>query len=62
MTRIAAAMPADLAAPDGHKRPGGAVGAAPGEDVAVGGLDDGEGVAGALVCHVVSGLVCLVPC
>lgn len=48
---IAARMAAELAAPDGHEGARVAVGAAPGEDVAIGGLHNGEDVAGALVCH-----------
>lgn len=44
-------MATDLAAPDSDKGAGGTVGTAPGEDIAIGSLDDGEDVAGALVCH-----------
>lgn len=51
MAVVAAVVAADLAAPDSHKRPRVAVGAAPGQDVAVGALHNGKDVAGALVGH-----------
>lgn len=44
-------MAADLTAPDRHERAAIAVRAAPGEDVAVGALHDGEHMSGALVGH-----------
>lgn len=60
VTGVAPTMATDLAPPDSHERAGVAVRAAPGEDIAIGSLDDGEGVAGALVCHgvCVGGWVC----
>lgn len=51
MAGVAATVATDLATPDSHKGTGVAVGASPGEDVAVGSLDNGEGVTGALVGH-----------
>lgn len=51
MARIAAAMATDLAAPDSNKRPGVAVRAPPGKDIAVGGLHNGKDMARALVSH-----------
>lgn len=51
MAGIAATVAADLAAPDGHEWTRAAVGAAPGQDVAVGGLHDGEHMPRALVGH-----------
>jgi hypothetical protein len=44
-------MATDLAAPDGDKGTGGTVRAAPGQDIAISRLDDGEDMTGALVCH-----------
>lgn len=44
-------MATDLAAPDRHEGARVAVGAAPCQDVAVGSLDDGEDMTGALVGH-----------
>lgn len=51
MAGIAPAMATDLAAPDSHKGARVAVGAPPGQDIAVCRLDDGEDVTGALVGH-----------
>lgn len=51
MAGIAAAMTTDLAAPDGNKRPGVAVGASPGKDVAVCGLHDCKDMTRALIGH-----------
>jgi hypothetical protein len=48
---VAATMATDLAPPDSNEGARVAVGAAPGQDVAIGGLHDGEDVTGALVCH-----------
>lgn len=56
MTRIAPTMATNLAPPDGHKRAGVAIRAAPCEDIAVGSLYDGKGVSGALIGH----CICLV--
>jgi hypothetical protein len=53
MAVVAPVVTTDLAAPDGHKGAGVAVGAAPGQDVAVSALDNGEYMTGALVCHFV---------
>lgn len=52
MTSIAPTMTTDLAPPNGHKRSRVTVGAAPRQDVAIGSLDNGEDVPGALVGHV----------
>lgn len=49
---IAPTMTTDLAAPNGHKGSRVAVGAAPSQDIAIGSLDNGEDVTGALVGHV----------
>lgn len=49
---IAATVTTHLATPDGDERACIAVRAAPGQDVAIGGLDNDEDVTGALVCHV----------
>jgi hypothetical protein len=51
VTVIAAIVATDLTAPDGHKGARIAVGAAPGENVAVGPLHNGEDVPGALIGH-----------
>lgn len=51
VTSIAPTVATDLAAPDGDEGAGGAIGAAPGQDVAIGSLDDGEDVTRALVGH-----------
>lgn len=51
MAAIAAAMSTDLAPPDSHKGARVAVRATPCQDVAIGGLDDGEDMTGALVGH-----------
>ena len=48
---IAPTMAADLAAPNGHKGARVAVGAPPGQDVAVRRLHDSEDMPGALVGH-----------
>lgn len=48
---VAATMATDLAPPDSNEGARVAVGAAPGQDVAIGGLHNGEDMAGALVCH-----------
>ncbi|QKX59827.1 uncharacterized protein TRUGW13939_06969 [Talaromyces rugulosus] len=53
MAVVAPVVAADLAAPDGHKGTRVAVGAAPGQDVAVGALHNGEHMTGALVGHFV---------
>lgn len=53
MAVVAPVVATDLAAPDGPKGTRVAVGAAPGQDVAVGGLDNCEDMAGALVGHCV---------
>lgn len=45
-------MTTDLAAPNGHKGSRVTVRAAPSQDVAIGSLDNGEDVTGALVGHV----------
>lgn len=52
MASIAATMTTDLAAPDSHKGSRVAVGAAPGQNVAIGSLDNGKDVTGTLVGHV----------
>ena len=52
MASIAATMTTDLAAPDSHKGSRVAVRAAPGQDVAIGSLDNGKDVTGTLVGHV----------
>lgn len=44
-------MPTDLAPPDGHEGARVAVGAAPRQDVAIGRLDNGKDMTGALVGH-----------
>lgn len=49
---VTATVATDLAAPDGHKRSRIAVGTAPGQDIPIGGLHDGEYMSGALVGHV----------
>lgn len=51
MAGIAPTMPADLASPDGDEWTRVAVGAAPCQDVAIGGLHNGEDMPGALVGH-----------
>lgn len=48
---VTATMATDLAPPDSNEGARVAVGAAPGQDVAIGGLHNGEDVAGTLVCH-----------
>ena len=48
---IAATVATHLAAPDCDEGAGVTVGAAPRQDVAIGGLDDGEYVTRALICH-----------
>lgn len=48
---ITATMSTDLAAPNGYKGSRVAVGAAPSQDVAIGRLDNGKDVTGALVSH-----------
>ena len=48
---VTATVATDLAAPDGHKRPRIAVGAAPSQDIPIGGLHDGEDMSRALVGH-----------
>lgn len=48
---MASAMSTDFAAPYRHERSRVAVGAAPCEDIAVGGLNNREDVSGALVGH-----------
>lgn len=48
---VASAMPTDLAPPDGDKGARVAVRAAPRQDVAIGSLDDGKDMTGALVGH-----------
>lgn len=45
-------MTTDLAPPNGHKGSRVAVGAAPSQDVAIGSLDNGEDMTGALVGHI----------
>ena len=52
MASIAPTMTTDLAAPNGHKGSRVTVRAAPSQDVAIGSLDNGEDVTGALVGHV----------
>lgn len=49
---VTATVATDLAAPDGHKRSRIAVGTAPGQDIPIGGLHDGEYMSGALIGHV----------
>ncbi|KAJ5474922.1 hypothetical protein N7475_004488 [Penicillium sp. IBT 31633x] len=44
-------MSTDLAAPDSHKGTRVAVGTAPGQDVPIGRLDNGEDMTGTLVGH-----------
>jgi hypothetical protein len=51
MAAVTAVVAAKFATPNGNKWTRVAVGAAPGENVTVGALDDGEDVTGALVCH-----------
>lgn len=51
VTSIAPTVATDLAAPDSDEGAGGAIGATPGQDVAVGRLDNGKDVTGALVGH-----------
>lgn len=51
MARMTATVTTYLASPDRDKRTRVAVGAVPGQNVAVGGLHNGEDVAGALVGH-----------
>lgn len=51
MAAIAAVVATEFATPNGNKWTRVAVGAAPGKNVTVGALDDGEDVTGALVCH-----------
>lgn len=51
MASVAATMATDLASPDSNEGARVAVGTAPGQDVAIGCLHDGEDVTGALVCH-----------
>lgn len=53
MAVVATVVAAELAAPDGPEGTRVAVGAAPGQDVAVGSLDNGEYMTGALVGHFV---------
>lgn len=48
---VAATMATGLAAPDGHKGTGVAIGTAPSQDIAISGLDDGKNMTGALVGH-----------
>lgn len=48
---ITATVAADLAAPDSDEGTGGAIRAAPSQNIAICSLDDGEDMAGALVCH-----------
>lgn len=51
MASIASTMATYLAPPDRDKGTRVAVGAAPGQDVAIGSLHDGEDMSGALVGH-----------
>jgi hypothetical protein len=51
VANIAATVATDLAAPDSHKGSRVAVRAAPGQNVAVGSLDNGKEVTGTLVGH-----------
>lgn len=51
MASIAAIVATDLAAPDSHKGSRVAVRAAPGQNFAVGSLDNGKDVTGTLVSH-----------
>lgn len=52
MASIAPTMTTDLAAPNGHKGSWVAIGATPSQDVAIGSLDNGKDMTGALVGHV----------
>lgn len=52
MAVVAPVVATEFATPNGPPWTRVAVGAAPGKNVTVGALDDGEGVTGALVCHV----------
>lgn len=51
MAGIAATVTTYLASPDSHERTRITIRAMPGEDVAIGSLDDGEDVTGTLVGH-----------
>lgn len=51
MASVAATMATGLAAPNGHKGTGVAIGTPPSQDVAISGLDDSKDVTRALVGH-----------
>lgn len=51
MAAVAATVATDLASPDSHKGARVAIGATPRQDIAIGGLDNGEFMTGALVGH-----------
>lgn len=51
MAAVATVVATQFATPNGNEWARVAVGTAPGKNVTVGALDDGEDVTGALVCH-----------